>query len=246
MNTWLRAVVLVGVLGLPATNISAQEKMTVLGARFQAVTGEPYSADSETTTSQTLADGTHINRTFGPSRIYRDSAGRERVESYVDVTTAEGRVRTLASVTITDPVARVSYLLNVQRRTARQLWPKTNETDETSAGGPTTRASVAAQTAEPPPVSKTVRENIGTEMMQGLSVIGTRNTTTTPVGAEGNDRPIEVVAERWYSSELQITVLFKRMDPRSGETITSLTNIDRSEPEPSLFQLPADYTVVQQ
>jgi hypothetical protein len=38
--------------------------------------------------------------------------------------------------------------------------------------------------------------------------------------------------------------LSKRSDPRSGETTTQILNIIRSDPDPSLFTTPADYTVV--
>jgi hypothetical protein len=42
---------------------------------------------------------------------------------------------------------------------------------------------------------------------------------------------------------LQETVYSKRTDPRVGTTIYQLTNITRQEPNESLFQVPADYTV---
>jgi hypothetical protein len=35
----------------------------------------------------------------------------------------------------------------------------------------------------------------------------------------------------------------KRSDPRFGETVYRLTNIQRTEPPASLFELPSDYTV---
>jgi hypothetical protein len=72
---------------------------------------------------------------------------------------------------------------------------------------------------------------------------GTRITLTIPAGKIGNERPIATVNERWYSQELQTVVLTKNSDPRMGETTYRLTNINRGEPDPSLFQVPADYTV---
>jgi hypothetical protein len=38
-------------------------------------------------------------------------------------------------------------------------------------------------------------------------------------------------------------VLTRSHDPRSGETVYRLTNINRSEPARALFEVPADYTV---
>jgi hypothetical protein len=86
---------------------------------------------------------------------------------------------------------------------------------------------------------------LGTQIINGVQAEGTRYTRTIPAGAIGNQNPIVITSERWFSSDLQIVVLSKRTDPRAGETITQLTNIQRGEPEASLFQVPSDYTVKQ-
>jgi hypothetical protein len=87
------------------------------------------------------------------------------------------------------------------------------------------------------------QESLGTQAIEGVMAEGTRVTFTIPAGKIGNERPIVTVNERWYSQELQTVVLTKNSDPRMGETTYRLTNINRSEPDPSLFQVPADYTV---
>ena len=87
------------------------------------------------------------------------------------------------------------------------------------------------------------RESLGAQMIEGVQAEGTRITFTIPAGKIGNDRPIVTVNERWYSPELQAVVVSKNLDPRSGDTIYRLTNISRSEPDPSLFQVPGDYTI---
>lgn len=86
------------------------------------------------------------------------------------------------------------------------------------------------------------KESLGTQMIEGVRAEGTRTTFTIPAGAIGNDLPIQVVSERWYSPELQTVVMTKHSDPRMGDTVYRLTNINRNEPAPSLFQAPADYT----
>ncbi len=65
-----------------------------------------------------------------------------------------------------------------------------------------------------------------------------------PVGAQGNDRPITTTTETWMSPDLKVMILYTSNDPRSGEHTQKLINISRSEPDPSLFQPPPDYTVV--
>src|SRR5215831_8976486 len=84
-------------------------------------------------------------------------------------------------------------------------------------------------------------ESLGKQVVEGIEAEGTRSTVTIPAGEIGNRLPIEVTEERWYSPELQILVMSKHHDPRSGDKIYRLTNINRSEPDRSLFELPSDY-----
>jgi hypothetical protein len=100
---------------------------------------------------------------------------------------------------------------------------------------------VAPKQAERPQIS---RESLGTEIVDGILIKGTRTTTVYPVGSFGNDRPVTVVRENWMSPELLIVVLTKISDPRTGEFTSRLTNISRSEPDPSLFQVPAGYEII--
>lgn len=85
-------------------------------------------------------------------------------------------------------------------------------------------------------------ENLGVQNIDGVDAEGTRTITTIPAGAIGNERPIEIVYERWYSNDLQIMVMSKHIDPRFGEQTYRLTNIIRAEPDPSLFEVPNGYT----
>jgi hypothetical protein len=84
-------------------------------------------------------------------------------------------------------------------------------------------------------------EALGKQMIEGVNADGTRFSTTLETGAVGNDRPIQMVNERWYSSELQTVVMTKHSDPRTGEEIFRLTNISRAEPGADLFLVPANY-----
>ena len=55
--------------------------------------------------------------------------------------------------------------------------------------------------------------------------------------------PIEIVSERWHSPELNVVVLTRHADPRSGERIYRLENIKREEPSTELFKVPADFAL---
>ena len=87
------------------------------------------------------------------------------------------------------------------------------------------------------------KEDLGTQSIEGVSATGTRVTFTIPAGQIGNERPIDIVDERWFSKDLEAFVMTRHSDPRSGETVYRLTNIDRTEPDHSLFQVPADYDI---
>lgn len=86
-------------------------------------------------------------------------------------------------------------------------------------------------------------EQLGKQIIEGLEVEGKRTTVTIPAGQIGNEQPIVVTNESWYSPELQVIVFSRRDDPMAGTTTYRLTNIVRAEPDPSLFEVPADYTV---
>ena len=86
-------------------------------------------------------------------------------------------------------------------------------------------------------------EKLEARSFDGVTAEGTRTTVTIPAGDIGNEQPIQIVDERWYSQELQAVVMTRHSDPRFGETTYRLTNISRTEPAAALFQVPSDYTV---
>ncbi len=96
----------------------------------------------------------------------------------------------------------------------------------------------AGTAAAPPAV-----EQLGTKVVEGVQAEGTRTTITIPAGQIGNDKPIQIVDEVWRSPDLQVIVHSEHNDPRMGSTIYSLQNISRSDPSPTLFQVPPDYTL---
>jgi hypothetical protein len=187
------------------------------------VENAPYSAEIVNEVTQHLADGNRIERrTTGT--VARDSRGRVRREQQlaaIGPVVPEGDAR---MVTISDPVARVHYSLDPVRKVAIRSRPP--------------RLARAHPEPEPPDVRT---EPLGTKEYEGVRAEGTRTIATVPAGAIGNVRPIEIVGERWYSPDLRVVVFSRRADPRFGETIYRLTSITRTEPDASLFEVPADY-----
>jgi hypothetical protein len=134
-------------------------------------------------------------------------------------------------IIITDPVAGVRYTLNPQDKTARQVPLRMR--DRETAGTEATRDRGRS------PDWKS--EQLGNKAIAGLQTQGTRVTRTIPAGEIGNQNPIEVVTERWYSPDLQLPILTTHSDPMMGTVTSQLNNINRSEPSASLFQVPSDY-----
>lgn len=90
---------------------------------------------------------------------------------------------------------------------------------------------------------KPIVESLGTQFMEGIAVEGTRTTLTIPAGQIGNELPINIVSERWFSPDLKVLVMSRQSDPRFGETTYRLTNLNRAEPPAHLFEIPADFSV---
>jgi len=86
-------------------------------------------------------------------------------------------------------------------------------------------------------------ESLGQKLIDGVLADGKRVTTVLPAGSIGNQQPITVLSEQWFAPDLEILVMTKHSDPRTGETIYSLSNITRGEPAAGLFDVPPDYTI---
>jgi hypothetical protein len=92
---------------------------------------------------------------------------------------------------------------------------------------------------------KATQDDLGQQVIEGVLATGTRRTTVIEAGAIGNEQPINIVSEEWFSPDLQVLVLTKHSDPRVGETTFRLSSIVRAEPARTLFEVPADYTLEQ-
>ncbi len=203
------------------------------GLENKVVTGVPMSGDLVVTRDTTLADGNHIH-TQNQTKIYRDADGRVRREVGFELATPATGSAKRSMVIITDPVAGKRYVLNPQNKTSHvmPLHPPKHGQGPPPPDGE----------ASPKPESANVnREQLGAKTINGLQATGTRVTRTIPAGKIGNENPIQVVTERWYSTDLQLPLTTTHTDPMMGTVTTNLTNISRIPPDASLFQVPSDY-----
>jgi hypothetical protein len=224
----------------------------------------PYTAKFQITSEQTLANGTTI--THESTEIMAvDSQGRR-----LTVTSFPMRNQTPERTTfiVYDPVARTNTNWMVPGKSAnvRKMPPppQRGEAGPTcwTAGTPqgttvplspdrttgTVTASVSMGEATLIPrrtgAKETAREDLGTQTIQGVLATGTRMTSTTPTGAEGNDAPLVRVNEVWNAKSLGLVVREVTDDPRTGKRTKELVELSQSEPDPATFQPPEGYEIV--
>jgi hypothetical protein len=256
----------------PAERMADNRKQVVgeirarMAVEARITTGAPYSAEAVTESTQVLADGNRIGRK-SLTRVYRDTEGRTRREEVNDA-------GIVTMVSIVDPVAHVSYVLQPDSRTAyrenaRIVMPDMMRSKMESATqsdqlvrveppppppAPPAPGALRRRPPPPPPAPGAIRmerlapgsmshEDLGAQDIEGVSATGTRTTSTIAAGAIGNLHPIKIVSEQWFSPDLQLLVMTKHNDPRTGDTTYRLQGLVRGEPDRSLFVLPADYTL---
>ncbi len=213
---------------------------TEMSFEGSVVKGAPYSADATTETTQVLNDGNRISRKTTAS-LYRDGDGRTRREQSLPAFgPLAGSTNLPVNTFINDPAAGVNYVLESVSKTARKI-PAGNLGE--NANKAVYRKMIQSSVLQPASAPDTKEETLPSQMMEGVQAQGTRTTVTIPAGQVGNERPIEIISERWYSPELKLVVMTKHSDPRMGETVYKLTRLQRTEPSHSLFEVPADYTV---
>src|SRR5437763_7734874 len=225
-----------------------------VGMPGRVVKNAPFSAEIVTETTQALPDGNRIKQS-NTVKVYRDSDGRTRREQSLNNLNGLAPNSSLPQVAfINDPVGGINYAMDLTKRTAtksasgRGGWGGGN-------GGPAPMARRGGQGGGQPaeaggergPMMRSRRdenvktESLGKQTIEGVVAEGTRTTMCIPAGQIGNEQPIQIVSESWYSPELQTVILRKRSDPRSGETVTRYMNVSRAEPPRTLFEPPADF-----
>jgi hypothetical protein len=184
-----------------------------------ALTGMPWSGE--------LMSGSTVL-----TRQYRDSMGRTRREQ---VFGAASRVE------IFDPVAGLTYMLDIVAKTARrsavsaQFKPASEATPPVIASGTQILKGGAAA----------VTQSLGTKTISGVVTYGTRTTITYPPGTiSGNDKTTSSVNEAWYAPQLGASVMNSSSGALVPNSSTEVTKLNYSEPDPSLFQVPSDYRII--
>jgi Ca2+-binding EF-hand superfamily protein len=211
---------------LPPTSPTVQ----FLGAEMRfgdkLIKDAPFSAETVLENTRRLYDGSTVTAQ-SKGAIYRDVSGRTRREQPLESVGAFSLgSESQKLIFITDAGEGTQYFLDQIRKTARRI-PLSGD----NRPQPTTE----------PGEGKT--ESLGKKILEGVAVEGTRTTIEISAGRVGNDKPLQIVTERWYSAELQTVVMTRHIDPLMGEQVFRLVNIRRGEPARELFLVPNDYKV---
>ena len=229
------------------------------GPSFSGIPGQPFSADVIEETDRFLADGNHIHLE-AHGRTFRDSQGRTRNET--EIGTFRPGTKPFTRIMISDPVEGSFIMLSPELKTATIFRSgKRNSAapglDLSQLANNLTKPNAPANTAPEPGAMQPVGgmrtasgtptvgnvEDLGATEIEGFTATGRRYTRTIAAGEMGNDKPMTTTNERWVSQDLKMELLSKSESPESGKHVRKLVNIRMGDPDPLLFQVPADYTV---
>jgi hypothetical protein len=238
---------------------------------LRAEKGKPFSATVTNKTTQTYIDGTHVSQATTTVE-YRDAEGRTRIETSESGASSSEPMKSItirdpvtgmtyrlnsvqkSAIKLAGPAmasgaaggrgarggARGGAMppTDEQVQIVQKLQQMAAELQKKNAAANPDAAAEAARRD-----SDNIVEDLGATSVNGVPAHGTRITKVVPVGAIGNDREFRSVTERWFSVELNLLIKSVSTDPRFGTSTYELTNISLLPPDPSLFQVPADYSL---
>jgi hypothetical protein len=213
-------------------------------------TGAPYSATVQTTHELKLADGNAIHG-LTVTHDYRDSAGRLRSETSMplcNVIGPDGKFRPLIDISVNDPVARTTLHWRVNDTGEKVARFYHQPAPQPAPAAPPLTEEQRNQNAQVQAYWSSNRrsEKLGTKTIAGVLCDGTRSTTTTPAGAQGNEKPLDLMEEYWTARDTGIVMIHIEDEPREGRTTAEVTDLKLADPDPSLFAPPPDYKLVEQ
>jgi len=191
------------------------------------------------------AEREHLHREM-PSKIYRDTQGRTRREVEQ---TSPSTGQKLVTVLINDPVSNRIIILDPRTMTARvrdgSISAPLKQAVRSKPEDGLTPPAASTGDAEPAaPTSESAAEELGTQVMQGLKVKGTKIITRLPPAVQGNTQPRMLVVSTWSSEELHVDVLKDIVEAGENHRTIRLVNIVRTEPDAELFKIPSGYATV--
>jgi hypothetical protein len=219
--------------GVPTHAPDGGTHETLQSIDIVSVANAPFSATVATEWTRILPDGS-TQTTKNHRIVARDSSGRVFQERRYFTPNGDQQVTPLSELDYQYPNQHQLYICqpSVQVCTVYRYYPPPTAILPKAGPLPSGTGSVT-------------REDLGRKTIENLEVLGSRETTTINAGVVGNQRAEPTIKEFWYSPQLQINLVTKRFDPHvSGIQDFEVKNINQGEPDPKLFQIPADYRLI--
>ena len=233
----LSAVMVPGQVPAPTPHDYRGPQVRVDGIFVTPVPNAPFAATVEIVSHQKLPDGTeHVVTTR--NHIARSSSGRIRNERRQLVSASFKGEPRLLSVHLYDPASRKSTFFDPDTRLAREtILPA----PPVIPAGQRPPGAAAAVPGAVPGVTET---DLGAQSLDGVLLQGKRKTQVIPAESSGTGQAVEVTDDYWYSPDLSVYLIIKHNDPRSGEQIVAVTQIERGEPPATDMTVPPEYKIV--
>jgi hypothetical protein len=198
----------------------------------------PFTAIVHTEWARPMPGGGNVI-SVNQRRVARDSMGRIYEERWYLVPKDSGIESRMNVIQIADPDTHTQYNCLMLEKPHRCIL------DEYSG---TASAIYVPATGTTGPLANNAgyqtHEDLGVRYVEGLDCTGSRDVTTYNKGVFGNDRPVVSTREFWHSARIGINLISLVSGPHVGDQSFKVTDVNLAEPDPSLFQLPAGFAVV--
>jgi hypothetical protein len=199
-----------------------------------SIPDSPFTATIATEWKRPLADGSNITL-VNRRAIARDRAGRIFQERRLLVPPNDSQESIVTQIEISDPVAHTLYI----------CVPGEHVCQVENFSAP---AFVPPTSAGPPPgpgrTSPEETQDLGKQAISGLDTIGIRATSTIESGSIGNDNPLHITREYWYSPQLGVNLISKLQDPRFGTQTFEVVDIYQRDPDLVQFRVPPGSQII--
>lgn len=209
-----------------------------------SIVGEPFSGVRTWQGSRSFVDGNRIDRGT-TERLYRDGKGRTRVEREVpEQVLANNPHMEPVQITINDPLNGDRIELRARSKTALVFRGGSTPAMAPPKAQPPVSVVFAGHLYDGSDKGWSKAASLGEKSFDGVRASGQRRQYTVPVGTIGNEKPIVLTVDQWFSPELSLIVARNGTSSIAGEFGMQVENIVHGEPDAGLFLIPADYTRV--
>jgi hypothetical protein len=221
-------------LAQPQRPLDGGTREVLVGILIPSIPNAPFSAIVNTEWTRPLSDGSSVT-TRNHRSVARDRAGRIFQERRLLVPEDGKHESVVTKIEISDPVSHKLYI----------CVPSEHVCQLEFFNAPTFAASAGSnKSGSTPSTNSSGREDLGPQTISGLETEGTLEEQLIVPGVLGNDQPLKLTSEYWYSPQLGINLISKRQDPRFGTQSFVLSDIVVGEPDSNLFRLPSTTRVI--